>query len=350
MPLARLRTPPFAAALLALAALSAAPAAAQGRDPVTFRGTTGNGAYLAQVRNAVEGMRQRWLAAWQSDDARALGTLVADDAIFVFGDEPARMGRAEIEADLARRLPAVTQLHQRALHFSTSGDMAYEIGSLSFLAQAPGRDGQYAHEGTYSTILRRRNDGSWQVLSFVTAERGDTTRLVRLPPPAPPVEVASASEDANPSSASGASGSRNEAGSAMSAEARAVDAVVRRLSDAIRTADSTAVREVFYPGARILSVGTVDGQPVVQAGGINEFVSSVGAPRQAQWDERLGGVEVRVEGVLASVWARYTFYAGERVAHCGVNAYQLFRGEAGWQIVQLTDTRSPAPCPEVPRR
>jgi uncharacterized protein (TIGR02246 family) len=347
MPPARLRTPSFAAALFVLVALSAAPAAAQGRDPVTFRGATGNGAYLAQVRNAVEGVRQRWLAAWEADDARTLGTLVADDAIFVFGDEPARMGRAEIEADLARRLPAVTQLHQRALHFSTSGDMAYEIGSLSFLAQAPGRDGQFSHEGTYSTILRRRNDGSWQVLSFVTAERGDTTRLVRLPPPAPPAEVASASDDASPSSPSGPGG---PAGGAMSAEARAVDAVVRRLSDAIRTADSTAVRDVFYPGARILSVGTVNGQPVVQAGGINEFVTSVGAPRQAQWDERLGGVEVRVEGMLASVWARYTFYAGERIAHCGVNAYQLFRGEAGWQIVQLTDTRSPAPCPEVRRR
>ncbi len=56
-----------------------------------------------------------------------------------------------------------------------------------------------------------------------------------------------------------------------------------------------------------------------------------------------------MEGVLASAWANYTFYVGGRVSHCGVNAYQLFRGEQGWQIVQLTDTRSSGTCRPIRR-
>jgi hypothetical protein len=35
----------------------------------------------------------------------------------------------------------------------------------------------------------------------------------------------------------------------------------------------------------------------------------------------------------------YAFYLDDQFSHCGVNAFQLVRMEAGWQIIQITDTR-----------
>ncbi|HEU0054720.1 MAG TPA: nuclear transport factor 2 family protein [Longimicrobium sp.] len=334
MYLARFRA---AAPLLLFAALvaRAVPAAAQGSDPVSFRTSNVNARYLAGVRGEVDRFRQGWLAAWEADDLRRLRPLIADDAVFVLGADTRLEGRREIEGDLAKRLPGLRQLSQSVAQFSTSGDLAYEMGTLTFLTDAEGGAGQYAHEGTYSAVMKRRTNNEWQMLSFVVAERADARLIPPTPPPSPP---AADEEDAAPASSG-----------AKSSAALEVEAVVRRLSDAIRTGDSTVVRDLFFPGARLLSVGVAEGRPVAQIGQVNDFVTSVGAPKPAPVDERIGEVDVRVEGVLASAWANYTFYVGDRVSHCGVNAYQLFRGEQGWQIVQLTDTRSSGTCRPIRR-
>jgi hypothetical protein len=53
-----------------------------------------------------------------------------------------------------------------------------------------------------------------------------------------------------------------------------------------------------------------------------------------------------VDGPLATAWMDYTFHVGERFSHCGVNAFQLFRSDDGWQIIQIADTRR-SECPRT---
>ena len=53
---------------------------------------------------------------------------------------------------------------------------------------------------------------------------------------------------------------------------------------------------------------------------------------------------MRIDGPLAVVTVDYTFYAGPRLSHCGIDAFQLFRGPEGWKIFQLTDTRRRTGC------
>jgi Domain of unknown function (DUF4440) len=132
---------------------------------------------------------------------------------------------------------------------------------------------------------------------------------------------------------------------AQAAAEDSVRAVVVRLFDAMRTRDSAAVRAVFVPDARLqTALVRQDGTPALQQDSVGTFVRAVGAPSEVVWDEQLDAVHVRIDGPLAVVTADYTFFAGPRLSHCGIDAFQLFRGPEGWKIFQLTDTRRRTGC------
>jgi ketosteroid isomerase-like protein len=129
----------------------------------------------------------------------------------------------------------------------------------------------------------------------------------------------------------------------------AVIATIQRMFDAMRAGDSTALRSTFDPSARLQSAFTSkEGKPVLHDETIDEFIAAVGTPHTEVWDERIWSYDVRIDGRLATVWTDYTFYLDEKMLHCGVNAFHLFKGENGWKITQITDTRRREACQTEP--
>ncbi|MEI2720897.1 MAG: hypothetical protein V9E87_12310 [Gemmatimonadales bacterium] len=61
-------------------------------------------------------------------------------------------------------------------------------------------------------------------------------------------------------------------------------------------------------------------------------------------DERIYDPEIRIDGGLATVWTFYAFFVGERLSHCGVDAFQLARTSEGWKIIALADSRQTTGC------
>jgi hypothetical protein len=136
---------------------------------------------------------------------------------------------------------------------------------------------------------------------------------------------------------------------AQSAE-RDVIAVVQKLFDGMRTRDTAAVRSVFDPMARLLGLANREGQRVVQATTVDQFVNIVArsAPGSVL-HERIYDPEVRVDDDLAQVWTYYTFHRDTTFSHCGYDAFQLARTTAGWKITQLADTRRQQGCRTPPQ-
>jgi hypothetical protein len=89
-----------------------------------------------------------------------------------------------------------------------------------------------------------------------------------------------------------------------------------------------------------------EGKSVVRIDTVDAFVRAVGTPHQELWDERLRGTRVELDGPLASVWTEYSFYAGGKFSHCGVDAFQIARDGQAWRIVALMDTRRKDGCPD----
>jgi len=118
-----------------------------------------------------------------------------------------------------------------------------------------------------------------------------------------------------------------------------VQATIDALFDGMRAGDSSVVRSVFHPDARLhTALGPAD-STAVQSTSVDAFVEAVGSSHEAVWDERIWDVEIQIDGPLASAWVPYAFYLGDEFSHCGVNAVQLVRQSDGWKILQLTDTR-----------
>ncbi len=122
---------------------------------------------------------------------------------------------------------------------------------------------------------------------------------------------------------------------------------VRHLFDGMRAGDSTQVRAAFMPDARMMTVIRRNDTGTLRMGSLDGFVTAVGEPREAVWDERLWDVQVRIDGPIATVWAPYAFYLGDELSHCGVNAMQLIRRPGGWKIYHIADTRQQENC-EIP--
>lgn len=135
---------------------------------------------------------------------------------------------------------------------------------------------------------------------------------------------------------------------ARSADEQAVLAVITRLFDAMRAGDSAGVRATFQPGAQLATPLVRQGTPSLRVETVDDFAKAVGTPHPEPWDERTWNERVFIDGNLAVVWTEYALYVGERFSHCGVDAFQLFKGADGWRIFSLADTRRREGCTPPP--
>jgi hypothetical protein len=142
-----------------------------------------------------------------------------------------------------------------------------------------------------------------------------------------------------------------QAGAQQADEREAVMAPIRQLFDGMRQHDSVAVQSAFAPEGRLLSVDARSGSVVLRVIRPEQFAGAVGRAQGAAWDEPIYDPEIRIDGDLAMVWARYDFLLGTTWSHCGVDAFMLAKLADGWKITQIADTRQQTGCttPAAPK-
>ncbi|MCL7971144.1 MAG: nuclear transport factor 2 family protein [marine benthic group bacterium] len=126
-----------------------------------------------------------------------------------------------------------------------------------------------------------------------------------------------------------------------------VMAVVDALFDAMRAADSAAVRELIHPEMeKMASSGARDGVAGVGFTAMDGFVQAVGGAEPGSLDEKIGPSDIRIDDNLATVFTPYAFHYNGNLSHCGVNVFLIAREGEEWMIVGLADTRRRQGCEE----
>jgi len=137
----------------------------------------------------------------------------------------------------------------------------------------------------------------------------------------------------------------NKSFAQVKTEEDAVKATINRLFDGMRNADTTMLRNAFAAKNTLETIAkTKDGKFVVRTESLANFIKSIGTPHTEKYDERIVFTKILIDANLASVWTDYKFYVGDKFSHCGVNSFQLFKGDDGWKIIYLIDTRRKNNC------
>lgn len=125
----------------------------------------------------------------------------------------------------------------------------------------------------------------------------------------------------------------------------AVKAAINKLFDGMRRADTTLMRQAFAAQSTMQTIAvTADGKTSVKTQNVSDFIKGIARPHPAPYDERIVFTKILIDAHLASVWTDYKFYIGDTFSHCGVNSFQLHKGEQGWQIIYVIDTRRKVDC------
>jgi cyanophycinase len=130
---------------------------------------------------------------------------------------------------------------------------------------------------------------------------------------------------------------------ARPAEEREALAVVQRLFDAMRAKDTTALRTLMHPDARLFVTDSQNGVITLGNTAAPDFVASIAASTE-RLDERQRDPEVRVDGGLATVWTYYDFFRDGAFSHCGTDAFSLAKTDTGWKILQIAYTTRQTGC------
>ena len=131
---------------------------------------------------------------------------------------------------------------------------------------------------------------------------------------------------------------------AQNDEESAIKKAVNNLFTGMKTGDSTVARSAFATGAVMQTIVNKEGKVSVRNESVDNFIKLIGTPHKDQYDERIVFSKILIDGPLALVWTDYKFYLGDKFSHCGVNSFQLVKGDNGWQIVYIIDTRRKDGC------
>jgi hypothetical protein len=136
-------------------------------------------------------------------------------------------------------------------------------------------------------------------------------------------------------------------GTSLSAQTSedSVKTIVNNMFNAMRNADSNALKSVFSEGVILQTIATTKtGEQVVRTQKIENFIQSIGSLTKNDADEQIVFETVKIDGAMAIAWTPYKFYFKGNFSHCGVNMFQLVRLNEGWKINFLIDTRRKEGC------
>ena len=130
----------------------------------------------------------------------------------------------------------------------------------------------------------------------------------------------------------------------------AVRTTIKLMFDGMRKSDSTQIKNAFAPGASLQTIlKSKEGAVSVRNEDIGKFAASVVKYPAFTLDERLSGMDIKIDAELATAWTPYVFYRNNEKSHCGVNAFTLVNVNGNWKIQSIIDTRRKENCPDLPK-
>ncbi|HLA96306.1 MAG TPA: hypothetical protein VK612_11340 [Pyrinomonadaceae bacterium] len=110
---------------------------------------------------------------------------------------------------------------------------------------------------------------------------------------------------------------------------------------AMKEKSAEKIRSLFTPEGQLVAIDkprTGDGVSKTRVFTADLFAKNIAGAKGGDFIEKMPSKDVRIDGDLAMVSGRYTFYVGDKFSHCGMNTFHLVKTEAGWKIANAAST------------
>jgi hypothetical protein len=111
----------------------------------------------------------------------------------------------------------------------------------------------------------------------------------------------------------------------------AVLKVVQAFFDTMTARDVEGARRIMVPDGRFYAMEMRKPVKELQSFTNEEYFGRLQRGKQTN-RERMWNPEVRVHGLIATVWTPYDFWTDGKFSHCGVDAFDLIKTADGWKI------------------
>jgi uncharacterized protein (TIGR02246 family) len=150
-------------------------------------GEDGSSANPDKIKQAIKADETKWNQQFKDKDTEALVGHYADDAFFVApgvagteGSTPIRQAYANASTDPAFKV----QFSSDKIDVARSGDMAYARGHFSEQYTDKKTGKVMSDSGSYLTVYKKQDDGSWKAVEDFAAADPDSTKPVAPGKPA----------------------------------------------------------------------------------------------------------------------------------------------------------------------
>ena len=126
-----------------------------------------------------------------------------------------------------------------------------------------------------------------------------------------------------------------------------VIAVVNEFFRAMTARDTAAFSRTQMPDGIAYAVRDRGDSVVIRRQTVEAGVRQIGSTNDT-YVERMWQPTVLVHGAIAVLWTPYDIHRNDQFGHCGVDAFTLIRGPAGWRIATVTYTVEPTGCAPSP--
>lgn len=129
---------------------------------------------------------------------------------------------------------------------------------------------------------------------------------------------------------------------AAQTEQEQVKSAVNSFFESFHARDAEGMKKWIHTNAQLRRTAPDStGVQVLREQSFEALINGISSiPDTTQFEEKLLGYAVQVDGPLAHVWTPYEFWLDNKMHHGGANSLQLFKENGIWKIIYLVDSRT----------
>lgn len=123
-----------------------------------------------------------------------------------------------------------------------------------------------------------------------------------------------------------------------------IQQVVNRFIEGLNKHDTIVVKKIIDTNVGLLTVFHDGNKNIIAAETADMLFRNITKSHKKKYHYEQASCTIETNNIIATAWCKYALYEEKKIILCGINAYQLYKTNKGWKIIQITNSRKSFNC------